>query len=126
MPRKPSRSPRSPSQRGRFSVKRKSATVLRLLRGEDLDTLYRELGVMPSTLSKWRDLFLSAGQSGLKTRLASPFVGEGPPPCKGRRVIRCRESSLQPTYHPYDYSALPEGPSTQVPRRGGPRRGVGR
>ncbi len=70
MPRKPSRIPRSPSQRGRFSVKRKSAAVIRLLKGEDLDTLSRELGVLASTLSGWRDRFLSAGQSVLKTRPA--------------------------------------------------------
>lgn len=70
MPRKSSRTLRSPSLRGRFSVKRKSAAVMRLLKGEDLDTLSRELGVLASTLSGWRDLFLSAGQSGLKTRPA--------------------------------------------------------
>ncbi len=70
MPRKPSRSPRSPSQRGRFSVKRKSEAVLRLLKGEDLDTLSRELGVLASTLSEWRDRFLASGQAGLKTRPA--------------------------------------------------------
>ncbi len=70
MPRKSSRTPRSPSQRGRFSVKRKSAAVLRLMKGEDLDTLSRELGVLASTLSEWRDRFLSSGQSGLKTRPA--------------------------------------------------------
>ncbi len=70
MPRKPSRIPRPPSQRGRFSVTRKSAAVIRLLKGEDLDTLSRELGVLASTLSGWRDRFLSAGQSGLKTRPA--------------------------------------------------------
>ena len=70
MPRKSSRTPRSPSQRGRFSVKRKTKAVVRLLKGEDLDTLSRELGVRASTLSNWRDLFLSSGQSGLKTRPA--------------------------------------------------------
>ena len=70
MPRKSTRTPRSPSQRGRFSVKRKSAAVMRLFKGEDLDTLSRELGVLASTLSQWRDRFLSAGQSGLKTRPA--------------------------------------------------------
>gem|GEM_PF-4917128 len=33
------------SERGRFSSKRKREAVLRLLRGEDLDLLSRELGV---------------------------------------------------------------------------------
>ena len=39
------------NDRGRFSAKRKSEAVLRLLRGEDLDTLSRELGVVAATLS---------------------------------------------------------------------------
>ena len=41
--------------RGRFSARRKTEAVLRLLRGEDLDTLSRELGVTAATLSAWRD-----------------------------------------------------------------------
>ena len=65
------KSSRAPSsERGRFSAKRKADAVMRLLRGEDLDTLSRELGVLASTLSGWRDRFLSAGRSGLKTRPA--------------------------------------------------------
>ncbi len=70
MPRKSSQTPRSPSRRGRFSVKRESAAVLRQLKGEDLDTLSHELGVVASALSGSRDRFLSAGQSGLKTHPA--------------------------------------------------------
>ena len=56
------------TERGRFSSRRKAEAVLRLLRGEDLDLLSRELKVTPSTLSGWRTAFLSAGQAGLKTR----------------------------------------------------------
>ena len=41
--------------RGRWSAKRKMAAVLRLLRGEDLETLSRELGVTAATLSGWRE-----------------------------------------------------------------------
>ena len=55
-------------ERGRFSSRRKMEAVLRLLRGEELDALSRELGVTAATLSSWRDEFLVAGQSGLKTR----------------------------------------------------------
>lgn len=53
---------------GRFSVRRKAEAVLRLLRGEDLDTLSRELGVTAATLSFWREEFLSGGQSSLKAK----------------------------------------------------------
>lgn len=52
--------------RGRFSVQRKSAAVLRLLKGEDMEVLSRELGVTASKLSQWRDQFLAGGQSNLK------------------------------------------------------------
>jgi hypothetical protein len=56
--------------RGRFSARRKSQAVLRLLRGEDLDTLSRELGVTTATLSGWRDGFLDGGTAAMKTRPA--------------------------------------------------------
>jgi hypothetical protein len=54
--------------RGRFSAKRKSEAVLRLLRGEDLDTLSRELGVVAATLSGWRDPFPDGGTAAMKSR----------------------------------------------------------
>src|SRR2546427_9921569 len=47
--------------RGRWSAKRKAAAILRLLRGEDLETLSRELGVTAATLSGWRDTVLDGG-----------------------------------------------------------------
>jgi transposase-like protein len=56
--------------RGRFSARRKTETVLRLLRGEDLELLSRELGVTAATLSAWRDDFLAGGQAALKSRSA--------------------------------------------------------
>jgi len=40
--------------------------VLRLLRGEDLELLSRELGVVASTPSLWSEAFLAAGQVALK------------------------------------------------------------
>ena len=56
--------------RGRFSARRKTEAVLRLLRGEDLDTLSRELGVVAATLSGWRDAFLDGGTAAMKSRPA--------------------------------------------------------
>jgi hypothetical protein len=55
-------------ERGRFSAKRKMAAVIRLLRGEDLDRLSRELRVTAATLSSWREEFVAGGQANLKTR----------------------------------------------------------
>ncbi len=54
--------------RGRFSARRKTDAVLRLLRGEDLELLSRELSVTAATLSGWRDDFLAGGQAALKSR----------------------------------------------------------
>src|SRR4030088_2340757 len=53
---------------GRMSRQRKTAAVLRLLRGEDLETVSRGLGVTAATLSRWRDAFLSAGEAALTTK----------------------------------------------------------
>lgn len=58
--------------RGRFSSKRKMEAVLRLLNGEDLDLLSRELGVTAATLSDWRTDFLAGGQAWLKSRQPDP------------------------------------------------------
>jgi transposase len=56
------------NERGRWSSKKKMAAVLRLLKGEDLDALSRELKVNAATLSSWRDAFLASGLAGLKSR----------------------------------------------------------
>jgi hypothetical protein len=58
------------SRRRRMSAKRKQGAVLRLLRGEDLELLSRELGVTAAELTAWRDAFLAAGEAALKTRPA--------------------------------------------------------
>jgi len=56
------------SRGGRMSRQRKTAAVLRLLRGEDLETLSRSLGVTAATLTAWRDAFLAAGEAALASR----------------------------------------------------------
>jgi transposase len=56
--------------RGRFSARRKTDAVLRLLRGEGLETLSRELGVTAATLSGWRESFLDGGTAAMKSRPA--------------------------------------------------------
>lgn len=57
-------------ERGRFSSRRKMEAVLRLLRGESLETLSRELGTTAATLSQWRGEFLRGGQGALRARPA--------------------------------------------------------
>src|SRR3712207_5494418 len=58
---------------GRLSRQRKREAVLRLLRGEDLETVSRSLGVTAATLSGWEQAFLAAGEASLATR---PTAGE--------------------------------------------------
>ena len=63
----------APGRGGRMSRRRKSAAVLQLLRGEDLEAVSRSLGVTAATLSGWRDAFLAAGEAALTSR---PAAGE--------------------------------------------------
>ena len=66
---------------GRMSRARKREAVLRLLRGEDLETVSRALGVTAATLSGWRDAFLAAGEAALATRQRR---GTGERPLEGQ------------------------------------------
>ena len=59
-----------PGRGGRMSRQRKAAAVLRLLRGEDLETVSRALGVTAATLTAWREAFLAGGEASLATKPA--------------------------------------------------------
>jgi transposase len=61
----------APERRRRMSAKRKQSAVLRLLRGEELEPVSRELAVPAAEVSAWRDAFLAAGEATLKTRPAN-------------------------------------------------------
>jgi transposase len=50
----------------RWSAGKKTDAVLRLLRGESLEELSRELQVEAHRLAAWRDGFLAAGKQGPK------------------------------------------------------------
>jgi transposase len=60
----------SKAERGRFSSRKKGEAVLRLLRGEELDLVSRDLGITAATLSAWREHFVAGGQASLKSRTA--------------------------------------------------------
>jgi putative transposase len=53
---------------GRMSRQRMLTAVLRLLRGEDLEWVSRELGVTAATLSSWRDDVLAGREAALARR----------------------------------------------------------
>lgn len=59
--------PAAPRQR-RLSVQMKREAVLRVLRGEDLELVSRDIATTAADLSRWRDSFLEAGAASLKTR----------------------------------------------------------
>jgi len=52
----------------RWSVQGKTELVLRLLRGEALDTVSRESQIPAHELESWKRVFLDTGARGLKTR----------------------------------------------------------
>ena len=66
----------------RFSARHKTEVVLRLLRGEALDLLSRELGIPAARLATWREAFLAAGQEALK---------KAPLDSRDREIGRLRE-----------------------------------
>ncbi len=54
----------------RWSAGKKMDVVLRLLRGEKLEELSRELGVEAHRIAAWRDGFLEGGKASLKGKRA--------------------------------------------------------
>jgi len=74
----------------RWSANRKTDVVLRLLRGEKLEDVSREIGVEAHRVAAWRDEFLAAGTDGLKGR-TSPGDGTG---TEARRRLRDAERKV--------------------------------
>ena len=66
--------PLEPGQR--WSASRKREAVLRLLRGEPLDALSRELGVEIYRLERWKERALGAIDAGLRERGSDPLEKE--------------------------------------------------
>ena len=62
--------------KGRWSKKRKAEVVIRILRGEPLDSLSRELGVEIYRLEEWRDKALAAVEASLQRREGDPLQVE--------------------------------------------------
>ena len=58
----------APGRDRRMTAGRKRDAVLRVLRGEPLEIVARDLAVTAADLSGWRDGFLEAGAASLKSR----------------------------------------------------------
>jgi hypothetical protein len=70
------REPRADERPERLWAERKAEAVVRVLKGESLETVSREIGVSVANLSEWRDAFLAAGTAGLRTRRTDPLEVE--------------------------------------------------
>ncbi len=57
----------------RWSAARRRGTVLRLLRGEALHLVSREIGAKPHRLERWRNKALASMDAGLKERADDPL-----------------------------------------------------
>lgn len=60
----------------RWSANRKREVVLRLMRGESIDALSRELGIEIYRLEEWHNKALQAIESSLKSREGDPLAAE--------------------------------------------------
>ena len=56
----------------RWSAQRKTEMVLRVIRGEAIDEVAREIQVPVHEVEEWRRVFLESGQQGLKRRGLDP------------------------------------------------------
>ncbi len=93
-----------PGRGGRMFRQRKRDAVLRLLRGEELETVSRALGVTAATLTAWRDAFLAAGEASLASRPADGEELES-----GRLKARLGEMLLERELLEAKIAALEEG-----------------
>ena len=51
---------------------------MRLLRGEDLESVLRAVGITAARAAHWRAQFLAAGQAGLKSRATDALPHTAP------------------------------------------------
>jgi len=87
----------------RWSATRKREIVLRLLRGEALDVVSREIGVEVYRLERWRDKALAAMDAGLKERTDDDPVQAGLDAAH-KRVGELRlDNGPQDTSHPFSH-----------------------
>jgi transposase len=99
--------------RPRWSAGKKMDAVLRLLRGEPLEVLSRELQVEAHRLAAWRDDFLESGKEGLK--------GQRPDRSADDRALRQAERKVgQLTWRTRSCGRRPKKGGSRSRRRSGP------
>jgi transposase-like protein len=99
--------------RPRWSAGKKTEAVLRLLRGESLEELSRELPVEAHRLAAWRDDFLEGGKDALK--------GQRPDRSADDRALRQAERKVgQLTWRTRSCGPPPKQGGSRSRRRSGP------
>jgi transposase len=58
----------SNERQGQFTSHQKTAAVLRVLKGESLETISRELGITIGRIERWKSSFIAAGSAELARR----------------------------------------------------------
>ena len=85
----------APGRERRMTAGRKRDAVLRLLRGEPLEIVARELAVTAADLSGWRDAFLEAGAAQPEVAGAGrPGRDDRPAADQGRRADHGQRAAL--------------------------------
>jgi hypothetical protein len=127
----PHRRARGGGPERRFSARRKLAAVTRLLRGEPLETLARELNVTVARLSTWRDRALVAAEAAVKEcerdgrdeellRLKDEGAGSW---SRVERIIARVEAGAQGPDTRFVVTSLPDGSARALYERSYCRRG---
>lgn len=100
-------------ERGRWTSQRKTEIVLRVLRGEDLDALARELEIKAQTIAGWRDDFLASGQAGLKSRQGDALQDEN---ARLKRKVGELTMDLELVQHLVRLKGLKSDPPSRRPK----------
>ncbi len=101
-----------PAREVRWSARRKADAVMRLLRGEDLEQLSRELRAEAHRLAAWRDDFTAGGIEGLKAQPSTP---------EDRRLKEAERKIGQLTMENEILKAVARKRGLQIPPRKRPR-----
>jgi len=101
-----------PVREVRWSARRKADAVMRLLRGEDLEEVSRDLRVEAHRLAAWRDDFMSGGIEGLKAQPTTP---------EDRRLKEAERKIGQLTMENEILKAVARRRGLQIPPRKRPR-----
>ena len=110
-------------KRRRMTANMKQEIVMRMLRGEALDILSRELDIPAEKLTRWRETFIQAGIERLKTKPNSPEANENR---MLKQIIGEKSAEIELLYqkvHKLEAGLYPKGTSSLCSGRSQSRNG---